>query len=242
MKKHYIKLLIWFVSSTAFSQVQGVGINEDTPQQALHLGSSNGTIRVDGLNSSNSTYNGGGTETYPLYVDGDGNLTLEFKPLYNSNGSDALDHATLPGSVLTLPAGDNDGTITGELFNFTIAVNRASILEVKYNVSMDVFSTPAEAVITDRRARRINTFFQVNGVGRKYGHAGKCYTGGSADSETGKLFNTSTSYISLPAAGSYVIRFYGEVSSGITNVTANTGLATCVKFARGNDSLLFRLH
>ena len=107
---------------------------------------------------------------------------------------------------------------------------------------MDVFLNPIETAIIDRRARRVNTYFQVNGVGRKYGHAGKCYTSGSLDGETGKLFNTSTSYISLPAAGSYVIRFYGEVSSGITNSTANTGLATCVKFARGNDSLLFRLH
>ena len=242
MKKHYTLLTIWFVSSVAFCQVQGVGINEDNPQQALHLGSSNGTIRIDGLNSSNSIYNGGGTETYPLYVDGNGNLTLEFKPLYNSNGSDALDHAFLPGSTVTLLAGDSDGIQVGELFNFTIAVNRASILEVKYNVSMDVFLNPGETVISDRRARRINTYFQVNGMGRKYGHAGKCYTGGTTDSETGKLFNTSTSYISLPAAGSYVIRFYGEVSSGITGNTANTGLATCVKFARGNDSLLFRLH
>lgn len=242
MKKHYTLLTIWFVSSVAFCQVQGVGINEDNPQQALHLGSSNGTIRIDGLNSSNSIYNGGGTETYPLYVDGNGNLTLEFKPLYNSNGSDALDHAFLPGSTVTLLAVDNDGIQVGELFNFTIAVNRASILEVKYNVSMDVFLNPGETVISDRRARRINTYFQVNGMGRKYGHAGKCYTGGTTDSETGKLFNTSTSYISLPAAGSYVIRFYGEVSSGITGNTANTGLATCVKFARGNDSLLFRLH
>lgn len=235
MKKHYTLLTIWFVSSVAFCQVQGVGINEDNPQQALHLGSSNGTIRIDGLNSSNSIYNGGGTETYPLYVDGNGNLTLEFKPLYNSNGSDALDHAFLPGSTVTLLAGDNDGIQVGELFNFTIAVNRASILEVKYNVSMDVFLNPGETVISDRRARRINTYFQVNGMGRKYGHAGKCYTGGTTDSETGKLFNTSTSYISLPAAGSYVIRFYGEVSSGITGNTSNTGLATCVKFARGND-------
>lgn len=242
MKKHYIKLIIWFVSTTAFSQVQGVGINEDNPQQALHLGSSTGTIRVDGLNDINSDYNGGGAVTYPLYVDGNGNLTLEFKPIYNSNGSDALDHASLPGSTVTLLAGDNDGVIVGELFNFTIAVNRASILEVKYNVSMDVFLNPIEASIIDRRARRINTYFQVNGTGRKYGQSGKCYTGGSVDSETGKLFNTSTSYISLPAAGTYVIRFYGEVSSGITGNTANTGLATCVKFARGNDTLLFRLH
>jgi hypothetical protein len=239
MKKIYTVILFF---TFFLSQAQNVGINKTTPQQALHLGSSTGTIRVDGLNDANSTFNGGGSVTYPLYVDGDGNLTLEFKPLYNSNGSDALDHATLPGSVVTLPTGDNDGLITGELFNFTIAVNRASILEVKYNVSLDVFSNPAELVITDRRARRINTYFQVNGLGRKYGQAGKCYTSGTSDGETGKLFNTSTSYISLPAAGSYVIRFYGEVSSGITGNTANTGIATCVKFARGNDSLLFRLH
>ncbi len=239
MKQIYTLLLFSFF---VFSNGQNVGINETTPQQALHLGSSTGTIRIEGLNDANSTFNGGGSITYPLYADGNGNLTLEFKPLYNSNGSDALDHATLPGSTVTLPAGDNDGQIVGELFNFTIAVNRASILEVKYNVSMDVFSNPAELVISDRRARRVNTYFQVNGTGRKYGQAGKCYTSGTLDGETGKLFNTSTSYISLPAAGSYVIRFYGEVSSGITGNTANTGLATCVKFARGNDSLLFRLH
>jgi hypothetical protein len=242
MEKKIFTTIVLLTVLNLFAQTSAVGINETTPQQVLHLGSSSGTIRVDGLNDVNSTFNGGGSVTYPLYVDGDGNLTLEFKPLYNSNGSDALDHATLPGSVVTLPSGDNDGLIVGELFNFTIAVNRASILEVKYNVSMDVFSDPAESVITDRLARRVNTYFQVNGLGRKYGQAGKCYTSGTADGETGKLFNTSTYYISLPAAGSYVIRFYGEVSSGITGNSANTGVATCVKFARGNDSLLFRLH
>ena len=61
---------------------------------------------------------------------------------------------------------------------------------------MDVFLNPAETTISDRRARRVNTYFQVNGAGRKYGQSGKCYTGGSPDGETGKLFNTSTSYIS----------------------------------------------
>lgn len=243
--------IISFLTATPliFSQTPGVGINEKLPEQALHLGSSSGTIRIDGLNSINSDYNGGGTETYPLYVDHQGNLTLEFKPLYNSDGSDALDHASLPGSVVTLLAGDADGIQVGELFNFTIAVNRPAILEVKYNVSFDVFLNPLENVITDRLARRINTYFQVNGVGRQYGHSSKCYAAGTLDSETGSLFNCCTAYINLPAAGSYVIRFYGEVSSGLSGINAgggtevpNTGRATCVKFARGNDSLLFRLH
>ena len=122
-------------------------------------------------------------------------------------------------------------------------------MEVKYNVSIDVFLNPAETVITDRYARRVNTYFQVNGIGRQYGHSSKCYTGGTSDSETGSLFNCCTAYINLPAAGSYTIRFYGDVSSGLTGTNAgggselpNTGRATCAKFARGNDSLLFRLH
>ena len=248
MKKKYLLLFLLF-SGLLFSQVPGVGINETNPEQALHLGSSTGTIRVEGFNSPNNLNNGGGTKTYPLYADDKGNLTLEFKPLYNSNGSDALDHAMLPGSTVTLLAGDNDGIATGELFNFTIAVNRAAILEVKYNVSIEVFSTPLETVITDRYARRVNTYFRVNGVGRQYGHSSKCYTAGTFDSETGSLFNCCTAYINLPAAGSYTIRFYGDVSSGLTGTNAgggsevpNTGRATCAKFARGNDSLLFRLH
>lgn len=249
MKKKYTTLIAWLFSLVCFSQIPAVGINESNPEQALHLGSPTGTIRIDGLNSSNSIFNGGGSETYPLYVDEYGNLTLEFKPLYNSDGSDALDHATLPGSVVTLLNGDTDGIAIGELFNFTIAVNRSAILEVKYNVSFDVFFDPSELIITDRFSRRINTYFQVNGVGRQYGHSSKCYAAGTNDSESGPFFNTCTSYITLPAAGSYVIRFYGEISSGLTGTNSgggselpNTGRATCVKFARGNDSLLFRLH
>lgn len=249
MRKDYFVFIYLFSVLFCFAQTQGVGINETIPEQTLHLGSSTGTIRVDGLNSLNNIYNGGGTETYPLYVDNLGNLTLEFKPLYNSDGSDALDHASLPGSVVTLLTNDADGVQTGELFNFTIAVNRAAILEVKYNVSFEVFQDPLESVLTDRFARRINTYFQVDGIGRQYGHSSKCYAAGTNDSETGPFFNCCTAYISLPSAGSFNIRFYGEVSSGLTGTNAgggtevpNTGIATCAKFARGNDSLLFRLH
>ena len=231
-----------FLTISSFAQVSGVGIGTTNPQQTVHLGSPTSTVRVESFNQTNSIYNGGPTSSYPLYVDDLGNLTLEFKPLYNSEASDALDHNVLPGSVVTLVAGDNDGIQTSELFNFTIAVNRASILEVKYNVSIAAFTNLAETKITDRIARRINTYFQVNGVGRKYGHAAKCYTGGTSDGIAESLFNTSTTYISLPSSGSYVIRFYGEISSGITDNIPNTGVATCVKFARGKDTLLFRLH
>jgi hypothetical protein len=242
MKKELLAIILLIVSYSLYSQTPGVGINESIPEQALHLGSSSGTIRIEGLDNTNDTYNGGGTNTYPLLVDELGNLTLEFIPLYNSNGSDALDHLTLPSNSITILSGDNDGIESGELFNFTINTNRASILEVKYDVSFEVFLNAAEIAISDKKARRINTYFRVNSGTRQYGVSSKCYNGGSTDSETGKYFNSCTSYINLPAAGTYVIRFYGEVSSGIYRSNPNTGLATCVKFARGNDSLLFRLH
>jgi hypothetical protein len=242
MKKENYAFVFLLISNLIFAQTSGVGINESIPEQALHLGSSSGTIRIDGLNDSNDPYNGGGTNTYPLLVDNLGNLTLEFIPLYNSNGSDALDHLTLPSATITILNGDNDGIESGELFNFTINTNRASILEVKYDVSFEVFLNAAEIAISDKKARRINTYFRVNTGTRQYGVSSKCYNGGSVDSETGNYFNSCTSYINLPTSGTYTIRFYGEVSSGINRSNPNTGLATCVKFARGNDSLLFRLH
>ncbi|WP_146193394.1 hypothetical protein [Flavobacterium sediminis] len=243
MKKSYLLSVICLAGfACVHAQVSGVGINETVPEQALHLGSPTGTIRVEGLNETNNEFNGGGTNTYPLFVDDQGSLTLEFRSLYNSEGSDALNPATLPESVVYLPGGDEDGVEVAELFSFTINTNSLALLEVKYSISFEVFQNLAEDVLTDMAARRVNTYFMLDGLSRQFGHASKCYTGGSRDSKTGLMYNTSTTYITLPAAGSYTIRFFGEVSSGITASTSFTGKETCVKFARGNDSLLFRLH
>lgn len=92
---------------------QNVGINKVNPEQTLHLGSSIGTIRVEGLDKNNNTYNGGLTNpisaTYPLYVDSNGVLTLKMDPYTNSDGSDAIDNNSFPLTNLTLLSTDIDG-------------------------------------------------------------------------------------------------------------------------------------
>lgn len=248
MRNLYILLLF---TSFVYSQT-GVGIGTTNPQQKLHLASTTGSIRVESLNGTNSIYNGGDVngdldltnDTFPLYVNGNGEFTLQFVPLYNSEESDALNHASLPTSEVTLAASDGDGTHTEQLFTYSVGVNRAAILEVKYNLSFDIFEDAANTKITDYLARRITTYFQVDGVSaRKYGPASKCFTNQSINGVTGRLYNVCTAYIFLPAAGTYDVSFYGEVSSGVkAGGPGTTSKATHVKFAVGNDTLLFRLH
>lgn len=247
-----MKYIFFFLAPIFCFAQQGVGIGTTNPQQQLHLASATGTIRVESLDGINSTYNGGDVngdsdltnDTFPLYVDGNGVFTLELVPLYNSEHSDALDHATLPSSEVTLSATDADGVEVAQLFTYSVGVNRAAILEVKYNLSFEVYEDAANTKITDYFARRISTYFQVDGVStRKYGPASKCYTNQSANGVVGTLYNMCTAYIFLPAAGTYNVSFYGEVSSGTKGGGGGTtSKATHVKFAVENDSLLFRLH
>lgn len=52
------------------------------------------------------------------------------------------------------------------------------------------------------------------------------------------FYNMSSSYIVIPAAGTYTIEMFGEISSGLKAGNPNTGLATCVIFGRGDDTLM----
>lgn len=251
MKKSYLFLLF---SPFVFSQ-QGVGVGTNSPQQKLHIASPTGSLRVESLNHINSTHNGGDVDgdldftnnTFPLYVDDKGDFTLELVPLYNSEDSDALDNTVLPGASVSLLTTDADGKAETQITSYTIAINRATILEVKYNLSFDVYEDAAKTIISDRVARRVSTYFRVSGSARRYGPASKCYYSGSLNSVAASMFNASTCYIILPAAGSYTVSFFGEVSSNTKGSGGPpTGLAnvqsTYVEFATGNDSIFFRLH
>lgn len=242
MKKNYFLFVFMIISYSAYSQTQGVGINEVTPQQTLHLGSSNSTIRVDGLNESNNSYNLGATNTYPLYVDNNGSLTLYNSASFNSNGSDVIDTENMTNTTITILNGDNDGIESAEIYSFEITVERPSIVLIKYNVSFEVFEDVTENKLTDNLARRVNTYLKLNGGTRKYGHASKCYTGSNSNDIAGVLYNMSSSYIVIPAAGTYTISWHAEVSSGLNGNAANTGKATCLIVGRGLDSLMYKIN
>lgn len=244
MKKIYQPILFCaFVCNYSYAQVSGVGINEDVPQQTLHLGTSSGTIRVEGLDNNNNIYNLGPSNTYQLYVDYRGDMTLYNGTLFNNDGYDAFTAANINDSDAVILDGDTDGLQTIQISSFTVTVNRPSLLLIKYNLSFEVFANTEEDALKDKKARRINTFFRLNGSTRKYCHVSKSYTGGSLGlNVAGMFYNMSSSYMIIPTAGTHTIEVFGEVSSGLDADNPNTGLATCVKFGRGDDTLMYKLY
>lgn len=255
-----VLLFCLFASFISYAQIQGVGINETVPEQKLHLGSQTGTIRVDGLNATNNDYNGGEVDkTYPLYVDSNGDLTLEVTAYQNSDGDDEWTTAGINGTITIDNTGPNDGYEIVEILDIPIIVDRDVVVELKYSLSMEVFKNTSYEIIRDDYARNITNFFTLDAptltaTTRRYGQSSKCYfnkndyriansgaysntpiAGSSANAATGFIYNSGTTYIPL-APGTHTLRFYGTASSGINNQP------THVRFAGGPDAIFVRIY
>lgn len=251
MKSKITLLIFLFNGIFLNAQVSGVGINKDNPQQALHLGSQTGTIRVDGLNSINNTFNGGGVDqTYPVYVDHNGDLTLKVSAYQNSDGSDAYTTVAINGTVsITTAQLPNDGYETVEMTSYTFTVARNTTLEIKYSLSVEVFQDNTLAIVKDPYARNITNFFTLNTptltpTTRRYAPSSKCYfnrndaatnPAAAPDAATGFIYNSGTTYMFL-TPGTHTVRFYGTACSGSANRN------TFVRFAGGPDSIFIRLY
>lgn len=244
-KTLFLCLFLW--GNNCFGQTTGVGINEAIPEQKLHLGSQTGTIRVDGLNGTNNGFNGGEVgKTYPVYVDSNGDLTLEISATENNDGSDPWTTTDVNGTV-TIPAGGpDDGYETVEILDIPLTITRPVIVELKYAISIEVFEDPSLNIIKDIYARNITNFFTLNAptltaTERRYGQSSRCYynnndsAAAAPDAATGFIYNSGTTYINL-APGTHTLRFYGTVSSG------NDDQNTHVIFAGGPDAIFVRIY
>ncbi len=224
---------------------KGVGINTDSPQQALHVAGAQNTIRVEGLsylyNAKNTgDINGDGVltnDTFPLYVNKDGVFDLDLDTFFASEDLDAIPVA----KTITLTPFQE--TRTEEIHNVVITVPRPSIIEIKYNLGFEVYADASlNSEISDFLARRITTYFQVDDNPRTYGIDSKSFTNLSSVSlsnntgSKGTFYNVGSAYISLPSAGQYTLRIFGQVSSGTSH------LGTSVIFGAGTDSLLYRIY
>jgi len=260
-----MKVLI-FIFFISFSTIYGqVGINTTNPQEALHIGGTTGTIRVESLSASYNDYNGGDVnnngnmsdDKYPLYVDEYGDLTLKLEVLDNSQAGDAFDDTLLPSSSVQLPVNDGDGKVATTIKSYTVTFNRPTLLEIKYNISHKIYfdSSAPYPIIDDLLARRVTNYITVtpdpdltdNLPNRKYGPCTKSYTSGSTNSVSGPFFNGSTVYIKILEATAetpitYTINFVGEVSSNKKWGFIQESLSTYVEFAIDNDFLFFRIH
>jgi hypothetical protein len=244
-----ISIFIFLLSfSTVFGQV---GINTTNPRQALHIAGDTGTMRVESLDWINNIHNGGDVngdldltnDTFPLYVDENGDFTLELQTIAASDDTDAFDDTTLPTSSVFLSATDVDGDVTTVIKTFTITINRPAILEVKYGISFNVYASIFKTPVIDKLARRIENYITVTGDSRRYGPSSKSYVSRGTLTQTGDMYNGYSTYIKLSAAGTYDINFMGLVSTNLSSDFATTtSLATYVEFATGNDFLFMRLH
>ena len=243
-----LTFLLSFISAN--SQVSGVGINETVPEQALHLGSQTGTIRIDGLNGTNNSYNGGEVDkTYPLYVDENGDMTLQTSAYNNSDGNDAFLSTDPINSELSITLlQPNDGYEVIEITSYNFTVSRNTVLEIKYSLSIEVFQNNLLTTLRDPYARNITNFFTLDTpvlipTTRRYAAHSKCYFNynyelGAAsppNASTGYIYNSGTTYMYL-TPGTHTLRFYGSVCSGTNN------RATFVRFAGGPDSVFLKLH
>ncbi|WP_333807908.1 hypothetical protein [Flavobacterium sp.] len=261
MKKNYL-LLILLSSLSVLGQV---GIGTTNPQETLHIGGNTSTIRVEGLDVINNDLNLGPTKLTPVYVDNQGNFTLE-KRGYSFGGSgnilplNFLQYSTnfIPNNPLGLPAPfDKYGVIinsdltnesqTGLLERRAIAVPTNSMIEVKYAVSLCFSSTnlavpPHSTYITDKKTRVIQTYFciDINSDGL------------SADEENLK-YGVKGQYYASDAggtrgypymnsqgyvdlpAGNHTIYFYGVVIDAPNTFTS-------VGFGGANEYLKIRLY
>lgn len=226
-----------------------VGINENVPEQQLHLGSETGTIRVDGLNGTNNNYNGGeNDQTYPLYVDENGDLTLEINANQNSDGGDAFLTTDINGEII-ISGGVNDGYEAVEILSIPLTVDRDVIVELKYSISIEVFEDNSLNIIRDAYARNITNFFTIDAATlttttRKYGQSSRCYFNrndiatnptAAPNAATGYIYNSGTTYVPL-TAGTHTFRFYGTACSGTNNRD------TYVRFAGGPDAIFLRTY
>lgn len=228
-----------------------MGINTSNPRESLHIAGSTGTIRVESLDYINNPRNGGDVDgdgdltnnSFPLYVDSNGDFTLELQAVAASDDGDAFVETSLPTSSVFLPSTDTDGEIATLIDSFTLTVNRPAILEVKYGISFDIYANALKGTITDKKARRIENYVVVTGDTRHYGPATMSYSSRSSSSQVGAMYNSASTYIKLPAAGTYSIDFMGLVSTNLSSdASTPISIDTYVEFATGKDFLFMRLH
>lgn len=236
MKKYFLFLILPIVS---FSQV---GIGTDNPQKELHVAGPTSTIRIEKLNSINQPILNDGTKLAPVFVDGDGELTIT-PPNYLSGGG-------TPGSVaplnflITIPnfIPDNGGrgfvinndtstsTANAEIVSVPFTSPQSALIEVKYGVTIVVSRTDINTafnVFTDFSARTFQVYFCIDlnsdgldatELSKRYGYKGQNYGSGSLGI-LGYPYMNAHGYANIPA-GNHRLVFFGESIDGVNKYTS----------------------
>lgn len=257
-----LKLCFLTLLCTCFCGFSQVGIGTSVPQKDLHIAGQNSTIRIEKLNSVNSSQYNDGIKPSPAFVDGEGNISI-----YGGLGSGIQPInflKVIPNFLEDNPYGyappyDH----TGIAVNNGIGVSSAeevidnsvsfivpyeSLIEVKYGVTLyvkgsDITVAPPFIEPAEHKAISILTYFcvdinndgQLSGdeLNKKYGIKGQYFETVNGGAP-GNPYMNGQSYFKLPA-GTYTLHFFGQVNDSSNSFTS-------VGFGGDEDYLKIRIY
>lgn len=258
MKKSIVISFILSIALLGGVKAQ-VGIGTITPDEDLHVAGNNATIRIESLNATNNpTYNNG-VDLSPVYVDGNGDITL-------GNGTGSSGQVPLnflidvPNFVPDDPylLGFGTGTAVnsddmgqtleeGEITTVTFTTPQDAIVEVKYGITIviigsDLSAGPPYFYATLDQSVSMATFFKVDldsdglsgtELTKEYGQKGQSYSTSNQGS-VGYPYMNGQAYLTVPA-GTHTLYFYGRVNDSPTHYTS-------VGFGGAQDFLKIRIY
>lgn len=249
-----------YIAALLFSNliIGQVGIGTDNPQQELHVAGPTSTIRIESLNSINEPVLNDGINLAPVYVTGDGDLTLDPNG-WSSGGGPGTNEPlnfliSIPNFVPNGPYGDgtvvaNDNTITSataQIVSVPFTSPQDALIEVRYAMTIDLsdefLPQPAASTFSDISAKSVRCYFYIDlnndgldatEMSKIYGLHGEAYTS-YVQGSVGYAFIHGVGYGTIPQ-GTHALVFIGETHDG-------TNLNTYVGFGGSSDYLKIRLY
>lgn len=211
----------------------------DSPLNDVHI-SGNGTgIRVDALNSTNDL-NNNGVDVTPIYVDSNGDLTLEGPLILNNMPEDNFSTFVPVSVFIGSPLGSWS---QAAIYTTTITLTQDALVEVVYQIGVNITDF-AGAPITDGDPRQYGTALFIDT--QLVGYTSEAYTSsGTGQITSGTFYLNGTGYAQLtgvPAGTTYTVTAYGFTFGG-DNGTGN-GDSTSGEFGGnvGTDRFQIILH
>jgi hypothetical protein len=252
------KIIIYILFLSSYASYSQVGVGTSNPQQDLHVAGTTSTIRIESLNSTNQPALNDGVKLAPVYVKGNGNLTLD-PPGFTTGGGAGTNEPlnfliSIPNFIPNGPYGD--GTVVANPVGVTNATQQIvsvpfnspqnALIEVRYAMTIDLsdqfLPAPAASTFNDISARAVRCYFYIDlnsdgldaaELSKVYGLHGEAYTSFSQGS-VGYAFIHGVGYGNIPV-GNHSLVFFGQTVDG-------NNRDTYVGFGGSSDYLKIRIY
>lgn len=176
-----------------------VGIKTNNPQTELHIAGNGNTVRIDELNASNNAHNIA-VDPIPVYVNQYGDLELQPPLIQNFMPLNVVDFIAYPGVAITSNTGAG---ISADLYNTSITLTQESLVQVNYQMSVQLTMPNGEGPIVDGASRLYRSWVEVNGETTHIAYSTGTYTNNPSEQggsfASGYYYLSGSGYVQLPA-------------------------------------------